>query len=64
MDYGFHAPTMGYPVAGTLMVEPSESETSYSGDQHPLLRPATCPRTQIVGGRRGLTIAYEVTYPG
>ena len=28
MDYGFHAPTMSFPVAGTLMVEPTESENS------------------------------------
>jgi glycine dehydrogenase len=28
MDYGFHAPTMSFPVAGTMMVEPTESETS------------------------------------
>jgi glycine dehydrogenase len=27
MDYGFHAPTMSWPVAGTMMVEPTESET-------------------------------------
>jgi glycine dehydrogenase len=27
IDYGFHAPTMSFPVAGTLMVEPTESET-------------------------------------
>ena len=26
MDYGFHAPTLSWPVAGTLMVEPTESE--------------------------------------
>ena len=26
MDYGFHAPTMSWPVPGTLMVEPTESE--------------------------------------
>jgi glycine dehydrogenase len=26
MDYGFHAPTMSFPIAGTLMVEPTESE--------------------------------------
>jgi glycine dehydrogenase len=26
IDYGFHAPTMSWPVAGTLMVEPTESE--------------------------------------
>jgi glycine dehydrogenase len=28
MDYGFHAPTMSFPVAGTLMIEPTESEDS------------------------------------
>jgi glycine dehydrogenase len=27
MDYGFHSPTMSFPVAGTLMIEPTESET-------------------------------------
>ena len=27
MDHGFHAPTMSFPVAGTLMIEPTESET-------------------------------------
>ena len=29
MDYGFHAPTMSFPVAGTLMIEPTESEDIY-----------------------------------
>jgi glycine dehydrogenase len=27
MDYGFHAPTVSFPVAGTVMVEPTESES-------------------------------------
>jgi glycine dehydrogenase len=27
MDFGFHAPTMSFPVAGTLMIEPTESES-------------------------------------
>lgn len=27
MDYGFHAPTMSWPVAGTMMIEPTESES-------------------------------------
>lgn len=27
MDYGYHAPTVSFPVAGTLMIEPTESET-------------------------------------
>ena len=27
IDYGFHAPTMSFPVPGTLMIEPTESES-------------------------------------
>ena len=27
IDYGFHAPTMSWPVPGTLMIEPTESES-------------------------------------
>jgi glycine dehydrogenase len=27
MDYGFHAPTVSFPVAGTMMIEPTESES-------------------------------------
>jgi len=27
IDYGFHAPTMSWPVSGTLMIEPTESES-------------------------------------
>ncbi|WP_163557620.1 aminomethyl-transferring glycine dehydrogenase [Halomonas sp. NO4] len=33
MDYGFHAPTMSFPVPGTLMVEPTESESRYEIDR-------------------------------
>ena len=33
MDYGFHAPTLSWPVAGTLMVEPTESESQYELDR-------------------------------
>ncbi|BDY03464.1 aminomethyl-transferring glycine dehydrogenase [Ferrimonas sp. YFM] len=33
MDYGFHAPTMSFPVAGTLMVEPTESESQVELDR-------------------------------
>jgi glycine dehydrogenase len=33
MDYGFHAPTMSWPVPGTLMVEPTESETKAELDR-------------------------------
>ena len=33
IDYGFHAPTMSFPVAGTLMVEPTESESMFELDR-------------------------------
>jgi glycine dehydrogenase len=33
MDYGFHAPTVAFPVHGTLMVEPTESESLYELDR-------------------------------
>ncbi|MGO1120226.1 aminomethyl-transferring glycine dehydrogenase [Rhodovibrionaceae bacterium A322] len=33
MDFGFHAPTMSWPVAGTLMIEPTESESKRELDQ-------------------------------
>jgi glycine dehydrogenase len=33
MDYGFHAPTMSFPVAGTLMIEPTESEPKQELDR-------------------------------
>src|SRR5207247_5569741 len=33
MDYGFHAPTMSWPVPGTLMVEPTESESKAELDR-------------------------------
>tara|TARA_B110000467_G_C18320652_1_gene484941 strand:- start:1354 stop:2385 length:1032 start_codon:yes stop_codon:yes gene_type:complete len=33
MDYGYHAPTMSWPVPGTMMIEPTESESKYELDQ-------------------------------
>lgn len=33
MDYGFHAPTVSFPVAGTMMIEPTESETKAEMDR-------------------------------
>ncbi|MGY6650419.1 aminomethyl-transferring glycine dehydrogenase [Wenyingzhuangia sp. IMCC45574] len=33
MDYGFHAPTVSFPVAGTIMIEPTESENKEELDQ-------------------------------
>ena len=33
MDFGFHAPTMSFPVPGTLMIEPTESESKIELDR-------------------------------
>ena len=33
IDFGFHAPTMSFPVAGTLMIEPTESESKHELDR-------------------------------
>ena len=33
MDYGFHAPTIAFPVAGTIMIEPTESESKAELDR-------------------------------
>ncbi len=33
MDFNFHAPTMSFPVAGTLMIEPTESESKAEMDR-------------------------------
>ncbi len=33
MDYGFHAPTVSFPVAGTMMIEPTESEAKHELDR-------------------------------
>jgi glycine dehydrogenase len=33
MDYGFHAPTISFPVPGTMMVEPTESESKEELDR-------------------------------
>jgi glycine dehydrogenase len=33
MDYGYHAPTVSFPVAGTMMVEPTESENKVELDR-------------------------------
>jgi glycine dehydrogenase len=33
MDYGFHAPTVSFPVAGTVMIEPTESEPKQELDR-------------------------------
>ena len=62
MDYGFHAPTLSFPVAGTLMVEPTESETL--GRARPLLRrDDRDPRGDRPGRRRRVAARAEPAAP-
>ncbi len=51
IDYGFHAPTMSFPVAGTLMVEPTESEDLRRAG--PVLRRDDRDPRRDRAGRRG-----------
>ncbi len=44
-DYGFHAPTMSFPVAGTLMIEPTESEAKIELDR--FIEAMICIREEI-----------------
>ncbi len=44
-DYGFHSPTMSFPVAGTLMIEPTESEAKPELDR--FIEAMTCIRDEI-----------------
>lgn len=44
-DYGFHAPTMSFPVAGTLMIEPTESEAQIELDR--FIEAMICIREEI-----------------
>jgi len=45
MDYGFHSPTMSFPVAGTLMIEPTESESKVELDR--FIEAMTCIREEV-----------------
>lgn len=45
MDYGFHAPTMSFPVPGTLMIEPTESEPKRELDR--FIEAMTCIHAEI-----------------
>ena len=52
IDYGFHAPTMSFPVAGTLMVEPTESEDKGEIDRFCDAMIAIREEIDAVGSRR------------
>ena len=45
MDFGFHAPTMSFPVPGTLMIEPTESESKSEMDR--FIEAMICIREEI-----------------
>ena len=45
MDYGFHAPTMSFPVAGTFMIEPTESESKVELDR--FVEAMVCIRDEV-----------------
>jgi glycine dehydrogenase len=45
MDYGFHAPTVSFPVPGTLMIEPTESENKAELDR--FIEALACIRKEI-----------------
>ena len=53
MDYGFHAPTLSFPVAGTLMVEPTESEPKVELDRFVDAMIAIREEIRAVEQRRG-----------
>ncbi|RJG14679.1 aminomethyl-transferring glycine dehydrogenase [Massilia cavernae] len=51
MDFGFHAPTMSFPVPGTLMIEPTESESKVEIDR--FIDAMICIHAEIVKVERG-----------
>ena len=57
VDNGFHAPTMSWPVAGTLMVEPTESETK--GEIDRFVAAMLAIRVEIAAVERGEIAAEE-----
>ena len=57
MDYGFHAPTMSFPVAGTLMIEPTESESKEELDRFiAALKAIKQEALQVKSGKDGWTL--------
>ena len=57
MDYGFHAPTISFPVAGTMMVEPTESESKAELDR--FCDAMIAIREEIRGDREGKVRSAE-----
>jgi glycine dehydrogenase len=59
MDFGYHAPTMSWPVGGTLMVEPTESESQAELDR--FCEAMACIHTEILGVEEGRFHATDNT---
>ncbi len=59
MDFGFHAPTMSWPVAGTLMIEPTESESQAEMDR--FCEAMKCIHQEILGVESGTFHATDNT---
>ena len=62
MDYGFHSPTMSFPVAGTLMIEPTESEPKAELDR--LIEAMKSIRAEIKAVETGKTEAEKSVLRG
>ncbi len=59
MDFGYHAPTMSWPVSGTLMVEPTESESQAELDR--FCEAMACIHAEILGVEEGRFHATDNT---
>jgi glycine dehydrogenase len=59
MDFGYHAPTMSWPVAGTLMIEPTESESQAELDR--FCEAMICIHGEITGVEKGQFHATDNT---
>ena len=59
MDFGYHAPTMSWPVGGTLMVEPTESESQVELDR--FCEAMACIHAEILGIEEGRFHATDNT---
>jgi glycine dehydrogenase len=59
MDFGYHAPTMSWPVAGTLMIEPTESESKAELDR--FIAAMQCIHAEMIGVESSLSHATDNT---
>ena len=60
MDYGYHAPTLSFPVHGTLMIEPTESESLEMCIRDSVTTGDLTPTENFYLGKDGITFYYNV----